>query len=371
MHILHTTPKTDGFSMPAEFERHAGCLLIWPERGDSWRSGGWPARKAFVAVASAIAQSETVTMLVSPAQYETARAMLPPEIRLVEMETDDSWARDVCPTFVRSAAGNIRGIDWGFNAWGGLEDGLYFPWDKDNHVARKVCDLFWTDTYDSRDFILEGGSIHVDGEGTLLTTEECLLSPGRNPSLTRAEIEEKLRQYLSVEKIIWLPFGIYNDETNGHIDNMCCFVKPGEVLLAWTDDENDPQYARSRAAFDLLSHTVDAKGRSFVIHKLPIPKHPICITEEDLLGYDFEAGEDQREAGERLAASYINFYLANHCVLLPRFGDENDTVAAEILGKCFPDRRILPVDARVILTGGGNIHCITQQIPAKKRGNRL
>lgn len=210
-----------------------------------------------------------------------------------------------------------------------------------------------------------------DGEGTLLTTEECLLSPGRNPSLTRAEIEEKLRQYLSVEKIIWLPFGIYNDETNGHIDNMCCFVKPGEVLLAWTDDENDPQYARSRSAFDLLSHTVDAKGRSFVIHKLPIPKHPICITEEDLLGYDFEAGEDQREAGERLAASYINFYLANHCVLLPRFGDENDTVAAEILGKCFPDRRILPVDARVILTGGGNIHCITQQIPAKKRGNRL
>ena len=220
-------------------------------------------------------------------------------------------------------------------------------------------------------FVLEGGSIHVDGEGTLLTTEECLLSPGRNPSLTRAEIEEKLCQYLSVEKIIWLPFGIYNDETNGHIDNMCCFVKPGEVLLAWADDENDPQYARSRAAFDLLSHTVDAKGRSFVIHKLPIPKHPICITEEDLLGYDFEAGEDQREAGERLAASYINFYLANHCVLLPRFGDENDTVAAEILGKCFPDRRILPVDARVILTGGGNIHCITQQIPAKKRGNRL
>ena len=224
---------------------------------------------------------------------------------------------------------------------------------------------------DRGDHLHDGGSIHVDGEGTLLTTEECLLSPGRNPSLTRAEIEEKLRQYLSVEKIIWLPFGIYNDETNGHIDNMCCFVKPGEVLLAWTDDENDPQYARSRAAFDLLSHTVDAKGRSFVIHKLPIPKHPICITEEDLLGYDFEAGEDQREAGERLAASYINFYLANHCVLLPRFGDENDTVAAEILGKCFPDRRILPIDARVILTGGGNIHCITQQIPAKKRGNRL
>ncbi len=136
-----------------------------------------------------------------------------------------------------------------------------------------------------------------------------------------------------------------------------------------TEDENDPQYARSRLLL-IFSHTVDAKGRSFVIHKLPIPKHPICITDEDLLGYDFEDGEDQRETGERLAASYINFYLANHCVLLPRFGDENDTVAAEILGKCFPDRRI-PVDARIILTGGGNIHCITQQIPAKKKRKQI
>ena len=229
MHILHTTPKTDGFSMPAEFERHAGCLRIWPERGDSWRSGGWPARKAFVAVASAIAQSETVTMLVSPAQYETARAMLPPEIRLVEMETDDSWARDVCPTFVRSAAGGIRGIDWGFNAWGGLEDGLYFPWDKDNHVARKVCDLFWTDTYDSRDFILEGGSIHSDGEGTILTTESCLCSAGRNPQMTKAEITEKLCVMLGAEKVLWLPRGIYGDATNEHVDNVCAFTAPRRI----------------------------------------------------------------------------------------------------------------------------------------------
>lgn len=245
-------------------------------------------------------------------------------------------------------------------------DGLYSHFEHDREVPERICSFLGDSFYNARPFVLEGGSIHVDGEGPALTTEECLLSPGCQPSLSKAEIEEKLRQYLSVEKIIWLPFGIYNDETNGHIDNMCCFVKPGEVLLAWTDDENDPQYARSRAAFDLLSHTVDAKGRSFVIHKLPIPKHPICITEEDLLGYDFEAGEDQREAGERLAASYINFYLANHCVLLPRFGDENDTVAAEILGKCFPDRRILPVDARVILTGGGNFTVLPSRFRQRK-----
>ena len=368
---IESTPKADGFRMPGEFEEQKQIWMLWPERPDNWRNGAKPAQKVFTEVAKAISQFEPVTVCVSPAQYQHARYMLPTEIRVVEMTSNDAWIRDCGPTFVVNDKGDVRAIDWEFNSWGGLVDGLYFPWDQDNLVAQKVCEIEGVDSYRTPDFVLEGGSIHVDGEGTLLTTEECLLSPGRNPSLTRAEIEEKLRQYLSVEKIIWLPFGIYNDETNGHIDNMCCFVKPGEVLLAWTDDENDPQYARSRAAFDLLSHTVDAKGRSFVIHKLPIPKHPICITEEDLLGYDFEAGEDQREAGERLAASYINFYLANHCVLLPRFGDENDTVAAEILGKCFPDRRILPVDARVILTGGGNIHCITQQIPAKKRGNRL
>ena len=187
MHILHTTPRTDGFCMPAEFDRHAGCLLIWPTRGDSWRSGGWPARKAFAAVAAAIARSEEVTMLVAPEQYETARAMLPPEVRLVEMETDDSWARDVCPTFVRNAEGTVRGIDWGFNAWGGAVDGLYPSWENDNRVSRKFCDLMGNDVYDKRDFICEGGSIHTDGEGTVLVTEACLLSAGRNPDLSKAD----------------------------------------------------------------------------------------------------------------------------------------------------------------------------------------
>ena len=224
MQILHTLPRQDGFAMPAEFQRHDGCLMIWPERGDSWRNGAWPARKAFCAVASAIAQTEKLTMLVSAAQYETARAMLPPAVRLAEMTTDDSWARDVCPTFVRNAAGELRGIDWGFNAWGGLTDGLYFPWDADNHVARKVCDMLDTDTYDSRDFILEGGSIHSDGEGTILTTESCLCSAGRNPQMTKAEITEKLCGMLGAEKVLWLPRGIYGDETNEHVDNICAFT---------------------------------------------------------------------------------------------------------------------------------------------------
>ena len=363
MHILHTTPRTDGFCMPAEFDRHAGCLLIWPTRGDSWRSGGWPARKAFAAVAAAIARSEEVTMLVAPEQYETARAMLPPEVRLVEMETDDSWARDVCPTFVRNAEGTVRGIDWGFNAWGGLVDGLYFPWDKDNHAARKVCDLYRADCYDSRDFILEGGSIHSDGEGTILTTESCLCSAGRNPDMTKAEIEEKLCSMLGAQKVLWLPRGIYGDETNEHVDNVCAFTSPGHVVLAWTDDMDDPQYQMSSADLEVLENETDAKGRKIEVHKVYIPKKPVCITEYELSGFTFEEGEDEREAGERLAASYVNFYITNGGVLIPQFGDVMDEPALKAIGSLFEGRKVYPIYARDIIVGGGNIHCITQQIP--------
>ena len=363
MHILHTTPRTDGFCMPAEFDRHAGCLLIWPTRGDSWRSGGWPARKAFAAVAAAIARSEEVTMLVAPEQYETARAMLPPEVRLVEMETDDSWARDVCPTFVRNAEGTVRGIDWGFNAWGGLVDGLYFPWDKDNHAARKVCDLYRADCYDSRDFILEGGSIHSDGEGTILTTESCLCSAGRNPDMTKAEIEEKLCSMLGAQKVLWLPRGSYGDETTEHVDNVCAFTAAGKVVLAWTDNQNDPQYALSKACADYLAQQTDAKGRKLDVTLLPIPQEPVCITQEECSELDLWDGEPTRTAGERLAASYVNFYIANDSVLVPQFGDPMDKTACEILSAQFPNRTIVPIAAREILLGGGNIHCITQQIP--------
>ncbi len=369
MKILHTSPRTDGFAMPAEFDRHQGCLMIWPVRGDSWRLGGWPARKAFCEIAAAIAASEALTVLVAPSQYETARAMLSPEIRLVEMTTDDSWARDICPTFVRHDKGIIRGIDWGFNAWGGLTDGLYFPWDDDNHAARKVCDLFRTDCYDYRNFILEGGSIHSDGEGTILTTESCLLSAGRNPHLTQAEIEDKLCQALGAEKVLWLPRGIWGDETNEHVDNICAFTAPGQVVLAWTDNTDDPQYPLSAACEAYLSRQKDARGRSIRITHLPIPQNPVCITEEECQGLDLWDGEPTRTPGERMAASYVNFYIANDAVLVPQFDDPMDKLACDILSAQFPHRKIVPVAAREILLGGGNIHCITQQIPSTERSS--
>ena len=199
-------------------------------------------------------------------------------------------------------------------------------------------------------------------------TETCLLSAGRNPALARGEIEEQLRIYLGIEKVLWLPRGIYQDETNEHVDNVCAFLRPGEVVLAWTDDETDPQYPLSQQTLAYLEGETDARGRKLVIHKLPIPDHPVCITEEELAGYSF--AEEEREAGERLAASYVNFYFSNEAVILPAFGGENeesDRRAAALLAQWNPGRKIISVQARAILVGGGNIHCITQQIPAAKK----
>lgn len=195
MKIIKSIPKNDGFYMPAEFSPHYGCIMIWPERGDSWQYGGYEARKAFIKAAEIIAKSEKLTVLASEAQYNNARAVLAENIRVVELSTDDSWARDTAPTFVTNGK-TIRGIDWNFNAWGGLVDGLYFPWERDRQLARKLCDLYDVDVYDERDFILEGGSIHSNGAGTILTTEECLLSEGRNTHMTKAEIEQKLKDTL-------------------------------------------------------------------------------------------------------------------------------------------------------------------------------
>lgn len=365
MKILNTLPREDGYHMPAEFEQHWGCIMIWPERADSWQYGAVAARHAFCQVAEAIAKSEQVIMLCSFEQYDTAREMLPEHIQVVEMSTDDAWARDVCPTFVKNDVGDIRGIDWGFNAWGGLVDGLYFPWDKDNKAARKICDFLNKDVYDQRDFILEGGSIHSDGEGTLMVTESCLLSAGRNPKLTKEEIEKHLKECLGAEKVLWLPCGIYQDETNEHVDNICAFITPGQVVLSWTEDKEDPQYKMSEKCLKYLESQRDAQGRKLTVHKLPLPQ-PIYMREEECRGLIHLNGEPTRVDGERLAASYVNFYISNDSIVMPAFQDKADAQAKEILEKLFPDRSVVQIPARDILIGGGNIHCITQQIPMHK-----
>ena len=361
------TPSIDGYHMPGEFEPHEGCVMIWPVRPGSWPNGGAEAKEAFCRIAYAISQSEKVWMLCDHDHVNEVRTAFEKakitNAQILEIETDDAWARDVGPTCVVKKGQAVRGIDWCFNAWGGETDGLYAHWDKDDAAAAKICDALGIDCYDARDFVLEGGSIHSDGEGTVIVTEACLLSKGRNPKMSKADIENELKEYLGAEKIIWLPNGIYNDETNEHVDNVCAFVKPGEVVLAWTEDVNDPQFLLSCKDLAILERETDAKGRKFMVHKLPIPKKPVCITEEELEGFVFEEGEDVREVGERLAASYVNFYISNGGVLVPQFGDENDGIAVEMLQKLFPDREVCPIYARPIIVGGGNIHCITQQIP--------
>ena len=256
--------------MPAEYAPHAGCWMLWPERPDNWRSGALPAQAAFAEVAAAIARFEPVTVGVSATHYEFARAQLAPHVRVLEISHDDSWMRDVGPTFVTNSKGVRRGVDWRFNAWGGLEGGLYFPWDQDDLVARKVLEFEGCDRYRAP-FINEGGAIHVDGAGTALVTEQCLLNPNRNPELSQVEIEELLRAYLGVRTVIWLGEGVIDDETDGHIDNLACFVKPGVVALTWTDDTDDPQHAVSADALERLEAARDARKRNITVIKLPMP----------------------------------------------------------------------------------------------------
>lgn len=359
--FLHSTPRVDGFSMPAEFAPHAATWMLWPQRPDTWRLGGKPAQRAFAAVASAIARFEPVTVGVNHAQYQNARSLLPPEIRVLELSNNDAWMRDTGPTFVTDSRGGLHGVDWVFNAWGGLYNGLYFPWDLDEAVARKVLEIERVPRYGAP-FVLEGGAIHVDGEGTCITTAECLLSPGRNPGLSQAEIENLLKEYLGVEKVLWIPRGVFNDETSGHVDNLACYIRPAEIVLTWTDDRDDPQFERSAEAFEFLMSQTDARGRRLTVHKIHQPG-PLFITPEEAEGVDVLEGTQPRQAGDRMAASYINFYFCNGGAIVPTFGEPHDTAALEALQGLLPERRVVGVPAREILLGGGNIHCITQQQP--------
>jgi agmatine deiminase len=275
---LTSTPRADGYRMPPEWVPHSRTWMLWPERPDNWRLKAAPAQRAFAAVASAISQFEALTMCASPRQYKNARLILPERIRVVELPGNDAWMRDCGPTFVVNAKGGVRLVDWQFNAWGGL----YADWSLDDIVPQKIAGMEGLDYY-CAPLVMEGGSIHVDGEGTLLTTEECLLNKNRNPGLTRPQIEAYLRDYTAADTILWLNAGVYQDETDGHVDNLACFLRPGLVALTWTDDHNDPQYPISKDAYDRLVKFTDAKGRSLDVLKIQQPD-PVLITAEEAAG---------------------------------------------------------------------------------------
>ena len=419
------------YHMPAEWEHHRACLILYPHNTGVFRSSTitkcdessngihseimikcGPARMEVRNVARTICnygQEDVFIFCNTIEEAEELRAKLKEEENANENESnqnqifvkvcksDDSWCRDTGPTFVKTTAlatDSIIGLDWKFNAYGGPESGCYWPCTNDQKVAQtmiKVLSNHYNNSNNGNncnednkrtstdseilhqqvDIILEGGSFHTDGEGTILTTEECLLNPNRNPNMSKEDISKTLCQYLGGSKVIWLPFGIFNDEdTNGHVDNIATFAKPGHVVLSWTDDVNDANYERFKAAEEILLNELDARGRKIVVHKLHVPR-PLYYTTEEVNTLGDGNTEDnasvdacEREIGDRLAASYVNYYLANNAIILPQFGDTLfDKRAEETMQSIFPLKKILGVHSREILLGGGNIHCITQQLP--------
>ncbi len=356
--ILDTSPLEDGFRMVAEWEGYKRVWLLWPERPDNWRDNAIPAQKRFAEVANTISIYRNVTVGVHSKDFLDARALLRERISIEIMEYDDSWIRDTGPTFLVNDKGDVRAVQWDFNAWGGAEGGLYRSWVKDKLVAERVAKLDQIDLYRAP-IILEGGSIHVDGFGTLVTTEECLLNKNRNPGISKFEVEEVLKNYCGTHKVIWLKRGLYNDETDGHVDNLFSFVRPGVGLLNWTDDESDPNYEVVREALSVLRKERDVNGNLIEIIKVPQPS-PQFISKIESEGVKRLKGSLPRLHGDRLICSYINYYRDQNFVLLPIFGDSTfDEKALNIFEQTFPALRIIPIYSREIVLGGGGIHCIT------------
>jgi len=325
--------------MPGEFEPHAGCWMAWPCRRSAFGERLEAARKAYAAVARAVAVFESVTMLANPQDVSEAVRHCGPTITVLPMEIDDSWTRDTGPTFVIDESGRVAGVDWIFNGWGGI----YPDHEKDAQMARHILDYLGMRRYQA-DLVLEGGAVHVDGRGTLLAVEPAVLDERRNPGRSRKEVEEVLSVYLGVNQFIWLPFGLENDETAGHVDNAACFVRPGVVLFNWTSDPLDGNYQGCRENMAVLRASRDASGRTLEVIPIEQP------------GY--------REGKEgRMALSYINFYIANGGIVMPAFDDFRDQAAYETIRRVFPDRKVMQLPVLDIFYGGGGIHCITQQQP--------
>ena len=391
-----STPATDGFSMPAEFAPQDRVWMGWPHRTDTWAHGAKPAQKQYAAIARAISQFAPVTMCANEADFANCLATFEDDdnVTVIEMTTNDAWFRDTGATFVTDGAGGKRAVDWHFNAYGGLIDGLYFPWDADDQIAAKMAQLTGCVRYRPDDMILEGGSITVDGEGTVIVTDQCLLSPGRTASAVLAEeedeetiwpkyakkfqpwseelrayMDEHLKAYLGVEKVIWVKEGIDPEETNGHIDDVATFIAPGVMVCIWTDDEDYPFYRQCHEAYETLSNATDAKGRALKVYKLPMPAKPLYMDQASCDTIDMDENAEPRVADEPLIASYMNYLVTNGGVIVPQYGDENDPLAVDTLQQIYDEvwgegvYKCVGVQSDQVVFGGGNIHCITQQEP--------
>jgi len=338
-------PAALGFRMPPEWHPHAATWLAWPKDPLTWPERVPQVETAFLQIMAALAPHETVNLLVDDeATEECVRARCTfagsANVRFHRIKTTDSWIRDYGPNFLIDGRGALAYNDWIFNAWGDKYDEL-----KTDDAIPKLLETVLRVPRFEPGIVMEGGSIEVNGAGVVMTTEQCLLNPNRNPHLDRAGVERYLQDYLGVEKVLWLGEGIVGDDTDGHIDDIARFVAPNVIVCALEDDPTDDNYKLLRDNYERLQQARDVRGEPYEIHALPMP---------GLLG--------GRE--DRLPASYANFYIANGVVLLPVFGHSNDARAAEVLQRLMPERRIIPINAESLVWGMGTIHCLSQQQPA-------
>ncbi|MEK4139723.1 MULTISPECIES: agmatine deiminase family protein [Paenibacillus] len=340
-------PKDLNYTMPPEWGKHERTFISWPvQESMCFPDNHESVCQGYADIITAIAEFEPITVIVNPEDVERVEHRVGgPNVTLLPIAHSDAWLRDNGPTFIVNKEGQMAGVNWKFNAWGGK----YSPWDLDDEVAPQILEHAQITRFDAP-LVMEGGSIHTDGEGTLLTTEECLLNLNRNPELKREEIEEYVRNYTGTEAIIWLRRGLSGDETDGHVDNIACFAAPGKVIIQVCEDPQDENYEITQENLRILENATDAKGRKLEIIKIQQPPR---------VDHD----------GSRLTLSYLNFYFVNGGIILPVFGGtatETDTLAEKVLADLFPDRKIRTVNGMAVITEGGNVHCTTQQMPAQQ-----
>ena len=347
---LLNTPAALGFYMPAEWHPHAATWLSWPKDPETWPDRVTQVQEIYLQMIAALAPHETVNLLVDDVETETkVRGKCGPaiaaNIRFHQLQTVDAWIRDYGPNFLLGPHGQLAFNDWIFNAWGNKYEELR----KDDSIPERLEPILQLRRF-SPGIVMEGGSIEVNGAGCVLTSEQCLLNPNRNPALSQTEIEQYLKDYLGVTKVLWLGEGIVGDDTDGHIDDIARFAAPNVIVCAVEEDPADANYEILQDNLARLRAMTDASGKPFEIVTLPMP---------GIVGGTSTAARDL----ERLPASYANFYIANSVVLAPVFGHANDARAAETLQKLFPTRRVIPINCEPLVWGMGTLHCVTQQQP--------
>jgi agmatine deiminase len=332
-------PRDRGFYMPAEWAHHSACWMAWPCREGLWANNA-DTQREYADVANTIARFEPLNMLVPSHKLVQAKALLGGGVRIIELPIDDSWARDSGPNFLVNADGEVAGSTWTFNAWGNK----YSPFDQDALMGQRILKRAGVPRYASS-MICEGGAITVDGEGTIITTESCLLNPNRNPGMSRQEIEAELCRTLGAEKVIWLPGDPEETETDGHVDGVAAFIEPGRVLMEVNSDKTDPHYEVGQRNLAAMKGQKDARGRQLEIELI-------------------EEGHYHPGIWNEGCSSYINSYLANGAVIVPGYGYDRDSLAVETYQRLYPEREVVQVYIGHIAQGGGGVHCITQQQPS-------